>query len=169
MSAQAQNDTSPPPGAILFINQERMLIESTLGRAILVLESEERAVLTAASEAIADELAAEETELTELRKTATPEDFRIRAEAFNLRVERVRAEQLEKDRAQTQRNEDRRRAFFGIAAQVLGDIMVQNRASAIMDRRSVLLFNTSLDITDLAVSRLDTAYAEDPALLPTDP
>ncbi len=170
MPVQAQTDpTAPPPGAILFVNQERLLVDSTLGRAILSLESEERAVLTAEGERIAAELSAEETALTEMRKTATPEDFRVRAEAFNQRVERVRAEQLDKDRAQTQRNEDRRRAFYATAAQILGDIMVQSRASAIMDRRSVLLYNTSLDITDLAVSRLDAAYAADPALLPTDP
>lgn len=168
--AQAVNDTSfLPAGAILFVNQERMLAESELGKRILALEADERAVLTAESERIASELELAEQQLTDERPTAEPEAFRAKAEAFNLRVEQVRAERLAADQAQTQRNEDRRRAFYGVAGQILGEILVQNRASAIMDRRSVLLFNTGLDITDLAIVQLDAAIAANPDLLPTNP
>ena len=171
-AAQAQpvDDTSfLPAGAILFVNQERMLAESELGKLILTMEASERAVLTAESERIASELEAAEQQLTDERPTAEPEAFRTKAEAFNLRVEQVRAERLAADQAQTQRNEDRRRAFYGVAGQILGEILVQNRASAIMDRRSVLLFNTGLDITDLAIVQLDAAFAANPDMLPTNP
>lgn len=172
VSAQAQPVTDQPflpAGAILFVNQERLLADSQLGRQILALEAEERALLTAESEAVAAELEAEEQELTDLRQTIAPEEFRTLAEAFNLRVEQVRAERLAKDQAQSQRNEARRRSFYNIAGQIMGEILVQSRASAIMDRRSVLLFNSGLDITDMVIVQLDAAFAANPALLPVDP
>lgn len=167
--AQPVTDTAQlPPGAILFVNQEQILAGSELGKRILALESEERAALSAEGQAIADELEAAEQALTDQRPTADPTEFRAAAEAFNLRVEQVRAERLAKDQAQSQRIDDRRRAFYGVAGQILGEILMQNRAAAIMDRRSVLLFNTGLDITDLAITQLDVAFAANPDLLPTD-
>lgn len=158
-----------PDGAILFVNQERMLVESVLGKRILSLESEERAILSAEGEALAQELELAEQELTDLRATMPPADFRARAEAFNRRVETVRADRLTKDQAQAARIDARRRSFFAVAGQILGNIMVQNRASAIMDRRSVLLFNTGLDITDMAIAELDAAFEANPDLLPETP
>lgn len=166
--AVAQSVDTPAAGAILFVNQERLLVESELGKRILAEETSERAALSAEGEAIATQLEADELALTELRQQVPPEEFRQQADAFNLRVEQIRAEQFAKDQAQAAKSETRRRAFFNIAGQVLGDILRQSRASAIMDRRAVLLFDTGLEVTDQAIVALDLVFAANPDLIQFD-
>ncbi len=165
LGVQAQEFPISRVTQLLVINQEQLLLDSELGKHILALEEEEKNALLAEGSRISEEFVAEELELTEKRDQLPPEEFRQLAEAFDAKVVAMRAQQDQSDRAQIARNEARRRQFFQIAVPVLGAIMRKYNAVAILDRRSVLIFDTNLDITQEAINRLDQEYADNPDIL----
>jgi Skp family chaperone for outer membrane proteins len=151
--------TSAP---ILTLDQDRFFIESRFGRATLDREAQETAALEAENTRIEQELIAEEQSLTELRKTLTAEEFAERARAFDEKVERIRDEQDAKARDLTQARDGERQAFLRVAVPVLGELMAEKGAVVIVDKASVILSLTAIDITDEAIARVDQAGSPTP-------
>ena len=152
-------------GSILVLDQSSLLTRSKLGQDILELERAEQAAILDAGQLVTQELETEEAELTELRKTLENDEFRMLADAFNDRVELARASQNAIDDAQLLRVETRRREFFQSILPQLTNIIQKYGAAAIIDRRSVLLFDKNLDITLETIELLDEAYAENPDMI----
>lgn len=152
-------------GNILVLDQASLLTGSQLGKDILALELAEQETIIAAGQQINSAYEAEEQFLTEQRDILPPDEFRILAEAFNDKVEETRAEQSAGDEAQLARIEARRRAFYQAILPYLGEIIRRYNASAILDRRSVLLFDKNLDITLETIALLDQEYAQNPDMI----
>lgn len=145
----------PPP--VLTIDADRLLAESAFGRAL-------SAEVDAAAQALAEEnrrieadLLAEEKDLTERRSMMSPDEFRPMADAFDEKVQRVRAEQDEKERALADLREEGRQRFFREAVPVLSAILREQGALVLLDRRDVFLSADAVDITDAAIARIDAA------------
>ncbi len=151
--------------SILIINQEALFAESNLGNDILVLEQQERDKLIEDGRTIGAAFMLEEQALTELRDTLPSDEFRALANAFDQKVEKARAEQETSDSIMISNIEARRRAFYQVIAPVLASLMQKYQATAIIDRRSVLLFDRNMDITNEAVDVLDQAYSDDPDMI----
>ncbi len=152
-------------GSILILDQPSLLTRSKLGQAILLLEQSEQTAILEASHLLTQELEAEEAILTQQRATLTNEEFRELADAFNDKAEAARASQNAIDSAQLVRIESRRRVFFQFIGPQLAEMMQKFGASAILDRRSVLLFDKNLDITLEVIALLDAAYEENPDMI----
>ena len=162
-------DTFELPSPILTIDQDRVYAASAFGRRI-AREIEERAAgLAAENRRIEAELEAEESALTAARPDLTPEDFRVRADAFDARVVAIRAEQDAKARALGSLREAARDAFWRDSLPALGQILSERGAVAILDRRVVFLAANAIDITDDAVARIDAVLGEGPGLGALDP
>ena len=114
---------------------------------------------------LTEELEAEEADLTERRSQMDNAAFRVLADAFNDKVEAARASQTAIDEAQLVRVEARRRAFFQFIVPQLGEMIQKYNAAAIIDRRSVLLFDKNLDITQETIALLDALYEENPDMI----
>lgn len=154
---------------ILTVEPDRMFAQSAFGRRInRELEMQGTAIATE-NRRIEAELTREERELTEIRDTLAPEEFRRRAEAFDEKVQRLRREQDSKARALGQRNDEARRVFLNAAEPILAALMRESGAVAILDRRALLLSADSVDITDNAVSRIDAAIGDGAGLMPDAP
>ena len=109
---------------------------------------------------IEGELADEEGELTDLRATLTPEEFRTLADAFDVKVTSARSAQDEKARALAARSDLAQRRFLQAIAPILEEMMIENGASVILDRRAVFLSADASDITASAMTRIDERLAD---------
>lgn len=144
---------------ILTVDSERLFNGSEFGRSVTREIEQEGTELAAENRRIEAELAAEERALTERRPDMEPEAFRAAADAFDARVMRIRREQDAKARALAQRGEAARRAFFEASQPVLQQIMIEAGAAVIVEQRSVFMSLDVIDITDIAIDRLDAAVA----------
>ena len=109
------------------------------------------------------QVVAEEQALTELRKTLSAEDFSARAAAFDAKVERIRTEQDAKARLLVERRDEERKEFLQLARPVLGELLGERQATAILDKGLVIASLSSIDITDEAIAKLDAALSKPPA------
>jgi Skp family chaperone for outer membrane proteins len=155
-----------PATALLTLDQDRLFLESDFGKAVIEKERAATAALEQENRRIEAELVAEEQALTEARTTLSTEEFAARAEAFDAKVEQIRTEQDTKARRLTEGREQDRKAFLEVAVPVLGEILGDRKASAILDKNLVILSLSAVDITDEAIARVNVALAEKPATTP---
>lgn len=151
--------TSP----ILVVDGERLFSESLLGQQIRADIEEAGAALQAKNNEIASQLEAEEQELTLKRPEMTPEDFRVLADEFDDKAERIRAERAAELRALNQRLEEVRRNFLQQAVPILESIMREAGAAVVLEQRDVFISSVAVDITDIAIARVDAATRQDAA------
>ena len=165
---QAQTDTTVPLGpvavaatpSILTLDQDRLYAESRFGQALEKAAAEAAARLGAENRQIESDLAAEEKALTDRRATLSAEEFKPLAEAFDAKVERIRAEQEAKSKAVQDKRDAGRRAFFTAVLPVLAELMRQRGAQAILNKSAVILSFDSFDITDAAIQAIDAKLGD---------
>jgi Skp family chaperone for outer membrane proteins len=151
-------DTALP--GILVLNQERLFARSLFGQRIQRELEESSARLAAENRRIEAELTAEELELTQLRETTEPTEFREMADAFDTRVEAIRAAQEAKARSLTEQADAAQAQFFEQVAPILLDIVRDRGAAVLMDSRAVLLSSDRVDVTETAIAAIDDALGE---------
>lgn len=145
---------------ILTLDQDRLFQGSAFGQRV-------RAELEAATTALATEnrrvegeLTAEESDLTERRARMPAAEFRKLADAFDAKVTAIREAQDAKARSLSQRQESSRQRFYEIAFPLLADLVREVGAVAILDTRAIVLSSSAVDITDLAIERVDAAIGD---------
>lgn len=160
--APSTSDIGPPQQpvvAIRILNQDRLLQESQRGQALLAALLEAEAELDRDNLALSEQLAEEERDLTGLRGSLDPEDFRARVDAFDRRVETIRAERARLAQDLARRYDAEAQVFFQSALPVIAALMQDQGIVAILSPDAVILAADWLDITDLAIDRLDGAPA----------
>lgn len=145
--------TLPPP--VLTLDQDRLFEESAWGRDALTRAEEATAALAAENRRIEQALEKEERDLTERRANMTAADFAVLATEFDAKVEEIRAAQDAKSRAISRRLDEDRTRFFQAVTPVLGQLLAETGAAAILADGAVVMSLTSLDITETAISRVD--------------
>jgi Skp family chaperone for outer membrane proteins len=156
-AAQPAQLEVPPP--VLTIDADRLLAESAFGRALAQEVEDAARRLAEENRRIEADLLEEERALTERRSGLAPEDFRPLADAFDEKVQRLRTEQDEKERALSTLREQGRQRFFQQTVPILSEIVREQGALVLLDRRDVFLSADSIDITDLAIARIDATVA----------
>jgi Skp family chaperone for outer membrane proteins len=164
---RAQEASAP----LLTLDQDRLFLESDFGKAVIERERAATAELEQENRKIEAELVAEEQELTELRPTLSAEEFTARADAFDAKVERIRGEQDAKSRSLAEARETDRKNFLEVAVPVLGELLGEKGATAVLDKNLVILSLSAIDVTDEAIARVNSALASEPeaAPAPQDP
>lgn len=145
---------------ILTIDVDRLFGETLFG--IRVLEELGRATdeLAAENRSIEAELKTEEQNLTEARPNMEVDAFRTAAEAFDIKVQQIRQEQDTKELELQQTLASEREAFLASVTPVLGQLMIDSGAVAILDRRSVFLGVGIIDVTEQAVAAIDAELGD---------
>lgn len=145
---------------ILVVDPERLFEDTRMGQAITARLQQEREDLIALNRKLETELEAEELALTEQRDTTSPENFRALADAFDEKVQQIRADSQRRVR-QHERNRERAPLdFMRQVEPVLVELMREAGASVVMDRRTVLLQDDVVDITSAAVQRIDATLGD---------
>jgi Skp family chaperone for outer membrane proteins len=155
----AAADPTPVTG-ILVLNQERLFARSLFGQRIQRELEEVSARLAAENRRIEAQLTEEELDLTELRGTIEADEFRALADAFDTRVEAIRAEQEAKARNLTGQADAAQSQFFESVAPILLEIVRDRNAAVLMDSRSVLLSADRVDVTEAAIAAIDETLGE---------
>lgn len=164
VTGAAAQDAQLIQSPVLTVNSERLFVASEFGkRAAQDFESNGK-ILEAENRRIEAELIAEEKQLTELRPTLPPQEFRSLADAFDDKVERIRAEQNAKTLTLAQTTDSAQRQFLIAARPVLEKIMQEANAAIIVEHRSIFLSSRAIDITDLAITRLNAEIGDGSAL-----
>ena len=166
----AQNEPAPLQAAtpmlqsspVLTLDQERLFLASAYGaRVMREIEAASRA-LAAENREIEAQLEAEEKDLTNRRATLTAAGFRPLADAFDAKVVDIRRVQDEKLATLNGRRDLERQVFYQAVAPVLGDLVREAGAVAILDARAVFLSADWIDITDEAIARIDQLLGAGP-------
>lgn len=151
----------PVQGAsVLTIDPERLFAETAFGRRAIGEIERRAAELAAENRRIETDLIAEERELTDRRPTLPVDEFRALADAFDTKVDEIRAAQDAKLREVQGLREDAQQAFFGQIGPILAQILNERQALVVMDRRNVFAASEAADITDIAIARIDAEIGD---------
>jgi len=147
---------------ILVLDPERLFAETRFGQRMTAGIQADREELIARNRKIEAELEAEEKELTSLRAELTPEEFREKADAFDVKVQNLRRESDRRVR-DLERSRERAPAIFMQTVQpVLVELMRDAGGVVVMDIRGVIWHADVIDITGLAVERVDEVIGDGP-------
>lgn len=166
----------PPTGApvdmqssILVVDFDRLFNGSLFGQRVVQDYRRASEELAAEQRRLAEALRAEELELAAQRPTMDVDVFRQEAEAFDEKARGIRraqdakVEALEADLAQG------RTQFLEASRPVLEDLLVENGATVLLERRSALLWLPDTDITDAAIARINDTVGDGTAGDASDP
>lgn len=154
------NGLGLPNSLVLTLEPDRFFVESDFGRRAAEDLQARRAVLAAENHRIEAELRAEEKDLADRRALTEPQAFRTLAHAFDEKVQDTRATQNQKFREINRVEERARMEFREISRPVLEQIMREVGAAVILERGTVLLSASSIDVTDLAIARVNDMFGE---------
>ncbi|MCF2904051.1 OmpH family outer membrane protein [Octadecabacter sp. CECT 8868] len=146
--------------SLLTVDIERLFSQSQFGQRIAETYTQDRIELNVENRRIAEALRAEELDLTARRAEMEPDVFRTEAQAFDEKAQGIRRAQDAKETALEESLNDARTQFLEVTQPILGQLMVERGAFAILDRRSVLLSLGSIDITDDAIARIDETIGD---------
>ncbi len=146
--------------AVLTVDIDRLFSQSQFGQRVAQSYATEREMLATENRRISDALREEELALTAQRAQMTPVVFRTEAEAFDEKAQSIRRAQDAKARALEDTLAQGRDQFLEVTRPILGQLMVDRGAFAILDRRSVLLSLGSIDVTEDAIVRIDAAIGD---------
>jgi Skp family chaperone for outer membrane proteins len=165
----AAQDFGQVASSVLTLDQERLFNGSRVAARVAVEIERRSTELAAENREIEAKLVAEELDLTKRRPTLTPEEFRPLADAFDQKVQQIRAKQDAKAQELQRLGEEERQNFLRRITPILARIVRERGAVVILDRRSVFLSADTIDITDEAISRInDVLDAEtDPHVEPS--
>lgn len=154
---------------ILTIDSNKLFDDSDYGRQTIEALEARGARLAAENRRIEAELEAEEKELTELRPTMEPAEFRQLADDFDTRVQEIRRTQESKGRALNTELEERRIVFLNSAVPVLEQLMRETGAVVVLEMRTVFISSNAIDVTPIAIERLNRVLSRsDEPVTPSD-
>ena len=138
-------------GKILYLNQSRVYSESVFGKNLEELFRGESNKLIEQNRRLTKELETEEQRLTSERKGMSLIEFKLLAENFNTRVEKVRQEQKEKSDTLKYKLEEERKYFFKAVYPLLLEFVSKNNATGILDSSVFIVGNSKLDVTNKVI------------------
>ncbi|MEM7709723.1 MAG: OmpH family outer membrane protein [Pseudomonadota bacterium] len=172
-AAMAQEAGAPavgvPRSPIVVLDQDALFSGSLFGRRVVRDIDAANRELEMENRRIEGELEREERDLTERRTEMEPDAFRELASEFDARVTDIRRTQDAKSRAVQQQFERAQALFLERANPVLIALAQETGALVILDRRIVIAAADQVDMTDLALARIDAALGEGAGLLAETP
>ena len=162
---------APPPSAkaqeadtiqstILVLDPDRLFAGTEVGQKLTEEYLNERDDLIANNRELEAELKAEEQALTDARETMSAVQFRTEADAFDKKVRSIRLENEQKARDLERGRELAPLTVMRMAEPILVQIMRDTGGQIILDSRQVLLRADTIDITNLAIERVDAAIGD---------
>lgn len=151
---------------VLTIEPERLFAESRFGTSALARFEREQAEFLAENKKLEVALEAEEKSLTDRRPSLPIEDFRKLADAFDAKAEEIRAARLAKSRSLTTTRDEDQKRFLAAIGPILGEMMGEMGALVILDKKTVFLSFERLDVTDLAIARIDSVLGDSLQTIP---
>ena len=164
VQAQDSSYLTVPMTGIVVIDTDELYRATQMGQRIAAdLEDRARAIQSE-NEAITKVLTAEEQSLTDRRPLLDPKIFRAQAADFDLRVQSIRrTRDVAIETFEAERDAGPRQ-FLELIRNVLGELMLERGAVAVLDQRIVFLSLSAADITQDAILRIDDIFGDGSSL-----
>ena len=138
--------------SVVFTVDINDLLKLTVPGKKLILENNtSRKLLQTENEALENKLLTEEKELSELRNTLSPDDFRKKAIQFDERVTSIRKKQAKKEEDLNNQIRKEEAIFLKAIYPLLYEILSERGGLILLDQRNVILWDSSVDITSEAI------------------
>lgn len=152
----------------LTVDIDQMFTQSQFGQRVGQSYAQGREELAAENGRIAQALREEELALAAQRSEMEVSVFRAEAVAFDEKAQAIRRAQDAKERELEETLTLGRDQFLSVTRPILGDLMVERGAFALLDRRSVLISLGSIDVTEDAIERIDAAIGDGSQVAPEE-
>lgn len=149
---------------IMTIDRDRLFAGTAWGRRIQADLARQGDDLSKENERLLQQFSREEEELTRLRDTLPPEEFRIRADEFDQKVVEIRHQRDTALQELQQIPQREREAFYAQIMPILAKLMQERQVVVVLDQRLVLIQAQSIDVTDELIARVDAEFGEGPGL-----
>ena len=149
---------------IMTIDQDRLFAGTAWGRRVQAELARQGNDLSEENERLLQQFSREEEELTRLRDTLPPDEFRIRADEFDRKVVEIRHERDTARQELQQLPQKERETFYAQIMPILAKLMQERQAVVVLDQRLVLIQAQSIDVTDELIARVDAELGEGPGL-----
>ena len=103
----------------------------------------------------------EEKELSEQRKILSPDEFRPKALEFDRKVSIIRSEQGEKEVNLKNKARKQESEFYKKIYPLLYELLLARGGLVLIDQRNVILWDSSVDITDDAIKLINQVLGKD--------
>ncbi len=157
----AAQDTVAAP--VLVLDIERLYATSAYADSLRAAIEVEAEALAAENERIVADLTEEERSLTERRPSMDVTAFRQEAAEFDTKVNDIRRARDIKEAEINQALAEVRTRFLEDVRPLIGAIMVEKGAVAVIDSRSVVVVVRITDITVEAIARIDAELLDQAA------
>lgn len=151
---------------ILTVDQDVLFASSDWGKRTKRVLEENGTRIEAENERLATQLSDEETALTQQRGTLDPAEFRKQAEAFDTRATAVRRERAKVVEDLNAWADSDRSAFYRAALPLMGEMMRERGAVAVLDRRTVFVSLDAIDLTQDLVARVNAELGDGAGAVP---
>lgn len=146
------------PREVLVVDYDRMVRETRLAQTMVASVRQLKVEWQREAELVVQEFETEEQNLTELKKTLSPEDFAQLAEEFDAKVQSVREER----RARAAQLNDLEREIPNVfrlrIRPIMTNLLQELKATVILDVNSNDIFDPAADVTNIAINRVDEAF-----------
>lgn len=142
------------------VDEERLFRESQFGQRVQADLDDASRALEEENARLLSELTAREEELTGLRESLPPDEFRADADAFDQRAEMIRQDQAQKLARFSQFEESERRRFFARSGVILQQVLEDEGAQILIAARAVIIGVPEMDITEAAISAIDAEIGD---------
>ena len=166
------NSTIPSPeeaaesAPILTLDQEVLYLSSAWGLRAQARQEAKGEEVTAENDRLTQLLSSEAARLTAQRSTLPAAAFRELAESSDIRATRIRRERAQAVQDLNAWAEADRAAFFRAALPVMGQVMQDRGAVAVLDRRTIFVSLDAIDVTEQLVAALDDRIGDGEGVVP---
>ncbi len=140
---------------LFTVDMSKLFRSSDFGKNIISANNEARQKLQNQNIKLESELLLEEKELSEQRKILSLVEFRPKALEFDKKVSLIRTEQGEKEKNLKNIVRQEETNFYKKIYPLLYELLIDRGGSVLVDQRNVILWDTSIDITDDAIKLIN--------------
>ena len=138
----------------------KLLKQTQIGKKIIAEDNIARQNLQSENEELEENLLLEEKELSDMRKTLTLDEFRLKAQDFDKKVTIIRKEQGQKEQLLIAENRKNENDFFKKIYPLLYGLLSEKGGLILIDQRNVVLWDSSVDLTKDAINLIDRVLGD---------
>ena len=147
----AQPLSGSEKSSLFTVDMGKLFRFSDFGKQIISKNNKDRQELQNENEELESLLLLEEKDLSEQRKILSSDEFRPKALAFDEKVSVIRAEQGKKEEDLKNKVREEEAEFYKRVYPILYELLLDRGGLILIDQRSVILWDSAVDITDEAI------------------
>ena len=145
---------------VYTIDMSKLLKQTLIGKKIIAEDNFARQNLQSENDELEENLLFEEKELSDMRKTLTLDEFRIKAQEFDKKVTIIRTEQGQKEQHLIAENRKNENDFFKKIYPLLYGLLSEKGGLILLDQRNAVLWDSSVDLTIDAINLIDRVLGD---------